>query len=86
MALMDASWDELTSQYKESCMKGIIRCFKAVGDPRNAQAVANIIYSLGLQGASWEQCGSDFEAAVAIAIPFYGSHLLNQEISNLIYG
>jgi hypothetical protein len=55
----------------------------AVGGP---QAVANVIYSLGLSGADWFAFPSRVKEALTDGLEQWGRDLHSQEMSNVIYG
>lgn len=56
------------------------------GSNVSPQAVANIIYSLGVCGASWQSFPPQVKSAIRQGLVDYGNELSSQEISNVIYG
>ena len=50
------------------------------------QAVANIIYSLGVVGAQWNDFPTQVKSAIFQGLRAHGHRLSSQEISNVIYG
>jgi hypothetical protein len=91
ISLMETKWKNMPEDYKNSVYDSIAKnvCDKespASLNLNNAQAIANIIYSLGISGAEWSQLTSESQAALNYGIIYFCPAFSSQEVSNLIYG
>ena len=80
----------MSDSYKDATHTGIVRSFKRVdlnGQSTNkAQAIANVLYAMGISGASWKAFPPTVSDALLDGIYASGDTLNSQELSNLIYG
>jgi hypothetical protein len=100
MGLLGAQWPDMTPEYQEAVLRVIVSSFSKdasnAKDHRNerfvsgggvgGQAVANVIYSLGVSGAVWKDLPAPVQAALVNALAVWGPELKSQELSNTCYG
>jgi len=97
LALMGAKWCDFPPSLCSAAAEGIHHMFEdnfgaskgALNHARAAetsQGVANIVYSLGLLGASWSELPPAISGGLTQGLIRWAPELTSQELSNAIYG
>ena len=88
LAIMGAQWSDLSPPLQIRLQHSIVDCLgrASLAPESYRQVVANVIYSLGVCGASWQLLEERTTEALLDGLILCGPFLIEQEISNTIYG
>lgn len=88
LGIMECSWVDMSDTFKFAIQDAIHANFNArvLLPSKNSQAVANVIYALGLLGAVWDEYPISVRKSLTEGLILGGPYFNSQEVSNVYYG